>query len=417
MNLSSTAQAMLLLTSYFTKANNEKVKPLNNGEWGRFAFWLKEKSITPADLLVSNPKSLLADWHDSPVNIERIVQLLKRNYNLAFTMEKWQRVGIWVVTRSDRDEYPNRLKQKLEKNAPPVLFGCGNRTLLNKGDLAVVGSRKASESDLSYARQVGAKAASEGFIIVSGGAIGVDEEAMLGAIREGGSVIGVMADNLLKAALSAKWRESLTGDNVVLVSPFYPESSFSVGNAMGRNKYIYCLSTSSLVVHSGKKGGTISGAEENLRKKWVPLWVKPTNDEDAGNAGLVDQGGDWCKENIENLKISTRIGDIDTEIVVRPVPTIDKFYQLFINEIRKLAANPITPGELQKKTCLHLSQLNEWLKRAIEDGVVKKLSHPIRYQVLEIGKTDGIKEFLRRMFSWVSAKVKPLMRLISRRLN
>lgn len=54
MNLSPIAQATLLLTSYFSKANTGDVKPLSNAEWGRFALWLKDKSITPADLLVSD---------------------------------------------------------------------------------------------------------------------------------------------------------------------------------------------------------------------------------------------------------------------------------------------------------------------------------------------------------------------------
>ena len=63
--LSPTAQATLLLTSYFSKASSESAKPLTNAEWGRFALWLKEKSTTPADLLVADPKALLQGWHDA----------------------------------------------------------------------------------------------------------------------------------------------------------------------------------------------------------------------------------------------------------------------------------------------------------------------------------------------------------------
>ena len=50
-----------------------------------------------------------------------------------------------------------------------------------------------------FTQQVGAKAASEGVAIVSGGARGVDETAMLGAMQQGGFVIGIMADSLLKS--------------------------------------------------------------------------------------------------------------------------------------------------------------------------------------------------------------------------
>jgi predicted Rossmann fold nucleotide-binding protein DprA/Smf involved in DNA uptake len=216
MNLSPTAQATLLLTSFFTKASSEDAKPLTNAEWGRFALWLKEKSTTPADLLVSEPQSLLNGWHDSRISIERIVQLLNRGHSLVLAVEKWQRAGLWVVTRSD-PEYPRRLKQRLKTDSPPVLFGCGSKALLNVRGVVEVGSRNANLSDLSYAEQVGSRAASEGIAIVSGGARGVDETAMLGAMHNGGTVVGVIADSLLKAATSAKWRHGLMEGNVVLV--------------------------------------------------------------------------------------------------------------------------------------------------------------------------------------------------------
>lgn len=301
--LSPTAQATLLLTSYFSKASNESAKPLSNAEWGRFALWLKGKSITPADLLVGDPQTLLQGWHDARISADRIIELLKRGHSLALAMEKWQRAGLWVVTRSD-PEYPRRLKQRLKTDCPPVLFGCGNKVLLNAGGLAVIGSRNASEPDLAFTDQVGAKAAAENVTIVSGGARGVDETAMIGAMRQGGVVIGVMADSLLKAATSSKWRKGLMDGHVVLVSPFYPEAGFSVGNAMARNKYIYCLADSSLVIHSGKKGGTLNGAQENLKKVWVPLWIKRTTDKDAANADLVDKGGSWLEADTQAFKAS-----------------------------------------------------------------------------------------------------------------
>lgn len=436
MNLSPTAQATLLLTSYFGKAANEDLRPLTNSEWGRFALWLKEKSLSPADLLTPDPMSLLTGWHDSRVGVERILQLLGRGHSLALAMEKWQRAGLWVVTRSDL-EYPKRLKHRLKTDCPPVLFGCGNKTLLNAGGLAVIGSRNASECDLAFTDQVGAKAALEGVAIVSGGARGVDEAAMLGAVRQNGVVIGVMADSLLKEATSSKWRKGLMDGNVVLVSPFYPEAGFSAGNAMARNKYIYCLADSSLVIHSGKKGGTLNGAEENLKKAWVPLWVKPTIDKDAANADLVVKGGRWFEADTRSLNISKLLKRDDflphqvqeeqvdlfsisaqpelfsaaeakpeienaepenhelgreeqaensvslvqiVEAEAAPSRPID-FYLLFTKELQRLAELPVTVDELVENTGLHKLQLNDWLKRAEEGGVVKKLNRPVRYQI------------------------------------
>lgn len=434
--LSKTAQATLLLTSYFSKASSDDVKPLTNGEWGRFALWLKERALNPADLLVPDPKELLNGWSDERVSAERIVQLLSRGHSLALAFEKWQRAGLWVVTRSDH-EYPKRLKQRLKTDSPPVLFGCGNKDLLNSGGLAVVGSRNAGEQDLRFTDRVGAKAAAEGVAIISGGARGVDESAMLGALNHDGHVIGIMADSLLKAATSAKWRKGLMDGKVVLISPFYPEAGFSAGNAMSRNKYIYCLADSSLVIHSGLKGGTLNGAEENLKKGWVPLWVKPTSDKDAANANLVAKGGYWCDADIDKLSISklfTRVqplqqaqqveeyqtdlfaqvsqddgayessqsnliaenldndnqaSDIEIykNVIQNELVNLNEqqvlsfdFYQIFIAELRRLAKEPVTVDYLLAETSLHKSQLTEWLQRATTDGLVFKLNRPIRYQ-------------------------------------
>ena len=266
---------------------------------------------------------------------------------------------------------------------------------------------------------------------------------MLGAMKQGGVVIGVMADSLLKAATSSKWRKGLMDDHAVLVSPFYPEAGFSAGNAMARNKYIYCLADSSLVIHSGKKGGTLNGAEENLKKAWVPLWVKQTTDKDAANADLVAKGGRWLEADTEAFKISelmcneggranqmkepmgdlfsmpaqpelfaetesnpepesepeedviesvreivvsesqTKIQDIPQQTAesdAAPTDPID-FYQLFTSELQRLAEKPVTVEELIESTQLNKSQLTEWLKRAVDDEQVKKLNRPVRYQV------------------------------------
>ncbi len=422
MILSEIAQATLLLTCYFSKAKNESAKPLTAVEWGRFALWLKEKSKTPAELLASDPGPLLTGWHDKRVSTARILALLGRGHSLALAVEKWQRAGLWVVTRAD-PEYPKRLKSRLKASAPPVLFGCGDKSLLNAGGIAVVGSRHASDADLQFSKQLGAKAATQGIAIVSGGARGIDETVMLGAMQAGGKVTGVMADSLLRAATGAKWRKGLMDGQAVLVSPFYPEAGFNAGNAMARNRYIYCLADTSLVVHSGKKGGTLNGAEENLQKQWVALWVKPTKDKDAANEMLVKKGGRWCEEDIQRLGLSSLLtaplaadnqrktdqpdlfsqadeatglfsigvkesaAEIhDAQLLDVPEETADApadFYRLFISELSRLAIDPISRDDLPEKTGLHKSQITAWLKRALVDGYVKKLSRPVRYQYIK----------------------------------
>jgi len=70
----------------------------------------------------------------------------------------------------------------------------------------------------------------------------------------------------------------------------------------------------------------------------------------------------------------------DVDQVATPQEPAD-FYTVFVGELRRLAENPVTLDELLASSLLHKSQLSDWLKRAIADRVVEKLSHPVRYQV------------------------------------
>ncbi|UTZ37031.1 DNA-processing protein DprA [Vibrio campbellii] len=443
MNLTTTAQAIILLTSYFGKQDKDAAKPLTNAEWARFAMWLRDSKLSPADLLDNNKKALLSQWRDpkNKVTQERIEALLKRGHSMALALEKWSRSGLWVITRADKDSYPKRLLHQLGNQAPPVLYGCGDKALLKAGGIAVVGSRNASPADLAYAEQVGSKAASAGLGTVSGGARGVDESSMLGAMNAGGAVVGILADSLLKASTSAKYRSGLMNGNVVLVSPFNPEAGFNRFNAMDRNKYIYCLADTSLVVHSGAKGGTWEGAIQNLKKGWVPTWVKQTQDSSAGNAGIVAAGASWCSENIAELYVQSLLVNsansnvnnqtdlfsqpqadlfaqpneisqseyndeqavedgseqetIINEAVVEAkesaslikaeteVVSKDSFYRLFVQYLQTVASEPISEAELVEVSELHKGQVKSWLSLALEQKLINKLTRPVRYQWID----------------------------------
>jgi len=293
---STQTQAVLLLTAHLARSSKGEPRPLSASEWSRLALWLKDHDLQPAALLSDDPARLLAGWIDKSVTAQRIGALLERGGALGIALEKWERAGLWAMTRSDPD-YPVRFKRRLKAESPPLLFGCGNRKLLGDGGLALVGSRDAGEADLSFAETLCVEASSQGMSIVSGGARGIDETAMLGGLERKGTAIGVLADSLLRAATSAKYRNYLMVNNLVLVSPFNPEAGFDIGNAMARNRYIYCLADAAVVVSSTRdKGGTWTGAIENLKEGWVPLWVKPSSEQGSGNAELVQRGARWLPD-------------------------------------------------------------------------------------------------------------------------
>lgn len=291
MPLNPHTQAALLLTARFTRRGSDDARPLSPAEWSRLTSWLQTTGRTAAELVEHpDPDNLLHGWSDTAATYDRLRSLLDRGASLALAQERWERAGLWVIDQDDAD-YPARLKARLHKDAPPVLFGCGNRRLLNARSIAVVGSRNADENVLAFAGQLGRAIARDGFALVSGGARGIDQAAMLGALDAEGTALGILADSLLKSATSPTCRPAIMAGDLLLISPFNPEVHFDTGNAMARNKIIYCLSEAAVVVAADKgKGGTWHGATENLRHGWVPLWVRSTPDADSGNAALLKRG-------------------------------------------------------------------------------------------------------------------------------
>jgi predicted Rossmann fold nucleotide-binding protein DprA/Smf involved in DNA uptake len=295
--LSNNTLTTLLLTTRISKAVWGDPEPLDIREWNDFSGWMSDRGLQGEDLLTGDIAELLKDWKNEKCPPERIQLLLKRGASLAPAVEKWQRVGIWFLLPSD-SEYPGLLKERLKDYSPPVLFGCGNKGLLNSGGIGIVGSRDANNEDLGFARDFGKKIADSGISVISGGDRGIDKVAMLSALEKDGRAVGILADNLFKAILSQKYRPSLKNQNLVLISTFSPESEFTIVNSVARNKYIYCLSDASVIVHSGRTGGTWNAAMENLKKGWAPLWVKKTTDKLSGNELLVRNGAEWLPQNI-----------------------------------------------------------------------------------------------------------------------
>ena len=289
--LSSNSQAILLLMAPLV-AGRDGASPdlLTPGEYNRLARALREKQLQPADLIgpdSANAMQVCARL----IGQERLDVLLGRGFLLSQALERWSARAIWIVSRADAT-YPRRLKARLKEDAPPILYGCGDATLLETGGLAVVGSRHVNDELIAYTEEVGRLAAKAHHTLISGAAKGIDRAAMSGALQAGGAVVGIMADSLEGAVLARDNREPLMEGRLVFVSPYDPAAGFNVGHAMQRNKVVYALSDAALVVTSDfEKGGTWTGAIEQLERfRFVPIFVRNGADAGKGNAALLQRG-------------------------------------------------------------------------------------------------------------------------------
>lgn len=303
--LSLNTRAILLLTAPLLVGSGSMgyggpaAEALHLGEYKRLARRLRELSRQPADLLAAGGEALCADCADI-VEPERLRRLLGRGFLLGQAVERWQARSIRVVSRADA-AYPARLKARLKENSPPILYGCGNLSLLEREGLAVVGSRNADDALRDYAAGVGGLAAAAGVVLVSGGARGIDEAATGGALAAGGTAVSVLGEGLEPRALRRENRNAIAEGRLLLLSPYDPNAAFNAGNAMQRNKLMYALSDAALVVCcDAGRGGTWAGAQEQLDTlRLVPVYVRATGTRRDGLEALRAKGAHPWPESVD----------------------------------------------------------------------------------------------------------------------
>lgn len=424
--LTNDAKAILLLCGRFSKKDTgNAVKPFSLREYNQLSDWMMGRHARPGDLLTNTGTRLLETFPPG-IDVARMKILLSRGAAMALAVEKWTNNGIWVICRSD-SFYPERLKQHLKKQAPAVLYGVGDIDLLLRGGLAVVGSRNIDNQGETFTRKVAEESARKGIQIVSGGARGVDQIAMLSALEAGGTVVGVLADSLIKAAVAGKYRAGIREKRLVLVSPFFPDARFNVGNAMTRNKYIYALADFALVVSSAKKkGGTWAGATEELRRDGArPVFVRHGEGIPEGNHALLELGArsfpkpPW-KENLttflkesraihrqpssrqmslfgepyaeklavaaieEVLETYPEASDLiaDTDPFQKPatVKPATSVYEAILPLLLGKMEDWRSPKDLAEELKVRKVQLDDWLRRAVDEDKVEKKSRPVLYR-------------------------------------
>lgn len=291
--LSDDAAAIVMLCSRLGVNEGEsQASTLTLKEWNVLARRIHESDLRqPGSLLGLSSDGLSQALGIAPAEADRIARLLNRGGRIALELEDLATSGIWCVTRAD-ESYPPRIKNSLKNQAPPVLFGAGSASILNRQAVGIVGSRNIDDDGAGFARRFGELCARSSAAAVSGGARGTDRIAMQGALDAGGCAVGILADSLIKTIRQQDVRNFVADERLVLLTPYRPDNGFSVGGAMGRNKVIYGASDYAVVVSSEyEKGGTWSGAIEALAAGWCPLFVRANSAAERGNLELVKKGG------------------------------------------------------------------------------------------------------------------------------
>lgn len=296
-SVSEDTQATLLLCGTLGKGNGV-ARPLTLPQYNAVVQALVSLRKRPSDLLhddglVERVCSLPVENTrlKEPASAERMKALLDRGFALSMSINHWAQYSVRPIGRGD-GLYPARMKQYLKEKAPAVLYYAGKEALWQGGGMAFVGSRDISDEATEAIRRVVRECVDAGMPVVSGGAKGADLTSMQAAFGYGGNVIAALPGDLLKTCLSRENRQAIGAGSVLLFSAVDPDERFSPINAMDRNKYIYAMADYAFVAQSDVKGGTWTGAVEELKRHGHhPVYVYMGHSRVEGCAKLVAQGG------------------------------------------------------------------------------------------------------------------------------
>lgn len=225
---------------------------------------------------------LCHDYQDIPDSDPRLCS--SSALSILNTIDKKLNEEYRLVCYPESD-YPDQLRQL--SRPPAVLYIKGNGQLPKGGEgIAVVGSRRATPYGLTVTADFCRDLCQTGFVIVSGGARGVDTAASEAALKFGGRtvvVLGCGAD-VVYPEENAQLFDRVAGSDGLIISEYFFGAKPNARNFPKRNRIIAALSGCCLVTEAGLHSGSLITAElaSDLRR---PVFAVPGNITSAASAG------------------------------------------------------------------------------------------------------------------------------------
>ncbi|WP_267269165.1 DNA-processing protein DprA [Pseudomonas protegens] len=171
---------------------------------------------------------------------------------LAWIDNQAQHLLMW-----DQPDYPPLLAQL--EDAPPLLFVAGDPSILQRPQLALVGSRRASRPGLDTAAAFSRSLAAAGFVITSGLALGIDGAAHQAALDVGGRTVGVLGTGLEKCypQRHRALARAMIEQGSAVISEFPLDTGPRPEHFPRRNRIISGLSLGVLVVEASVASGSL----------------------------------------------------------------------------------------------------------------------------------------------------------------
>jgi DNA protecting protein DprA len=170
-------------------------------------------------------------------------------------LERIEKAGYQFLTPSEIFE---------ELPAPPIgLIASGNIDLIGKRAISIVGTRNPTQYGIKVASDMAANFVDREWVVVSGGAYGIDSAAHKGALIAEGETIAVLASGLdvIYPAGNARLFAEIA-DSGLLLSEYMLGTKALPHRFLNRNRLIAALGNGTLVVEAAFRSGALRTATD-----------------------------------------------------------------------------------------------------------------------------------------------------------
>ncbi|QGP57435.1 DNA protecting protein DprA (plasmid) [Piscirickettsia salmonis] len=214
-------------------------------------------------LKVSSPDELSRDLG---VNVNSILTDQREGCSWDEFLEQLWHIGLVCARELKRqsivmlfrgqDEFPLSLRSI--DDCPFWIFVQGNKEILHKNGVAVVGTRKASDDGIFLTKLVVSSLVNKNIPIVSGLAKGIDQVAHFEAIKFGIPTIAVLGAGILVdyPKGTSELRNSIIEGGGCIITEYLPKQSYSSENFVRRNRIQAALSYVLVPTEWNIKSGT-----------------------------------------------------------------------------------------------------------------------------------------------------------------
>jgi len=279
-------------------------------------------------------------------------------------------------------KYPFRLKQAID--SPLMIYYKGADILNHDRILAIVGTRNITERGKEITDALVEKLKDAGIMIISGLAYGVDTRAHKACVKHRIPTVGVLAHGLhtIYPAINKSLTEEMQIQGGIL-SEFISGTKPDAFHFPQRNRIIAGMADATLVIESGKKGGSLITADiaNSYSRDVYAVPGRPGDTYSRGCNFLIKTNRAALVENAEDLLYQLRWDETE-----KPQNVQTKLFINFSTEEQKIVdmlqkSKKVAIDKIMLESGLPSSKLATALLNLEFEGVIKCLPGKL-YQLL-----------------------------------